>query len=128
MEFLTRGEAPASLVSTVSIVAIPDSCYNSEVSCLLFVLPYMMNSTRIDMIQRLYRAMVVSGYGCIGLWLYRAIAHRVVRVLVQQKISFERGEEVEPLLGGEAPKPPTLQNFVFATLVHENICAVKHCF
>ncbi len=36
--------------------------------------------------------------------------------LVQQKISFERGEGVKPLLGGEAPKPPTLQNFVFATL------------
>ncbi len=31
--------------------------------------------------------------------------------LVQQKIRFERGE---------APKPPTLQNFVFATLVAAN--------
>ncbi len=39
--------------------------------------------------------------------------------LAQQKICFERGEGVEPLLGCEAPKPPTLQNFVFATLAHK---------
>jgi len=38
------------------------------------------------------------------------------RFLVQQNVSFKGSEGVESLLGGEAPKPPTLQNLVFATL------------
>jgi dihydrofolate synthase / folylpolyglutamate synthase len=36
--------------------------------------------------------------------------------LEQQKESFVRGEGVEPLLGGSAPKTPRLQNLVFTAL------------